>query len=783
MKRLRFILLFFISLTCSATKYYVKNTGSDANTGLSDVQAWQTINKINTSTFSAGDTIAFKCGDIWRETLTIPSSGTSGSYLVFTSYGTGNKPKIYGSELETVWHSGDIPEVAANNDLLVESFEGAGYQNAWSETIGANESNLVDEDNADVARPTGGGSQILKIVKDITPTATNAASAAKIVHDFGSVQPATYTDFYMMINAHGLTSSGQDIRLFVMHDGSTIAGGINLLRTSLGYIVFEVFTNINSTYTVSYYYESGASITLDHWYHIQFSYDVTGGTYSAIIDDHSVLGGSISGVSPTGVRYMELGSALNIHTLTAYFDLLNVSSTNFYSPLISIPANVWYSDDHYNDPYGLPYHGNIFFKETTGSISWGHMQKTVLTDINSEYEWGWKTNRICIYSATDPNTRYSGVEITQRLRCIDTNNKEYLTFNNLELAYANRQGISTLWTPSNLSGLKMLNSYIHHIGVRIDVPEGYGIWCYYSDVLVSNNIIHDCGRRGISINPNGAVIPYTLQRIVIEDNIFYHGNHTTGIDIIDHESCAMDSIIIRRNLIYDDPAEADDEVESLQSEGSFIANQGGTTVTKVYFYDNIIKNTKQSALKLENLDEIYVYNNTFYGINPNLTTGESLLYIGLGNGYVIKNNIFYNNVNSAINAVYSCMYISSTVGTITSDYNLFYKSDPTGRFIHWKGTNYTMAQWATYKTASSQDAYSPAPADPLFYSSTDYRLQLASPALHTGVNLGLLTDYTGRAWANPPSLGALEYPSTNSILMRDGSGNLLRTSGGKLIRK
>jgi len=126
------------------TTYYISNTGSDAATGKTKATAWLTVNKVNTSAFSAGDNILFKSGETWRETLTIPSSGSSSHDLNIGSYGTGAKPQILGSTKLTAWTSGSIGGVAANNNIMVESFEGTGYQNTWTETIGANTGNLVE---------------------------------------------------------------------------------------------------------------------------------------------------------------------------------------------------------------------------------------------------------------------------------------------------------------------------------------------------------------------------------------------------------------------------------------------------------------------------------------------------------------------------------------------------------------------------------------------------------------------------------------------------------------
>lgn len=79
-----------------ATNYYVSNTGNDAAAGTATGTAWQTIAKVNASSFSPGDSILFKKGDSWNEKLTVPSSGNVGNPIVFGSYGTGVKPVITG---------------------------------------------------------------------------------------------------------------------------------------------------------------------------------------------------------------------------------------------------------------------------------------------------------------------------------------------------------------------------------------------------------------------------------------------------------------------------------------------------------------------------------------------------------------------------------------------------------------------------------------------------------------------------------------------------------------
>jgi uncharacterized protein (TIGR02145 family) len=90
--------------------YYVSTSGSNTNNGLSTGAPWQTIAKVNSTTFAAGDSILFKRGEVWREILVVPSNGTAVSYLTFGAYGTGSNPRILGSTKCNTWtvYSGNI---------------------------------------------------------------------------------------------------------------------------------------------------------------------------------------------------------------------------------------------------------------------------------------------------------------------------------------------------------------------------------------------------------------------------------------------------------------------------------------------------------------------------------------------------------------------------------------------------------------------------------------------------------------------------------------------------
>jgi len=94
--------VFFVIVCClgaRAANYYVSSSsGNDANNGTSPATAWKTFsaagNHINAGSFSPGDVISLKRGDVWNEQLIPPSSGASGNPIQFDAYGTGAVPMI-----------------------------------------------------------------------------------------------------------------------------------------------------------------------------------------------------------------------------------------------------------------------------------------------------------------------------------------------------------------------------------------------------------------------------------------------------------------------------------------------------------------------------------------------------------------------------------------------------------------------------------------------------------------------------------------------------------------
>lgn len=92
------ILSILISISSNAqTTYYIDvANGFDTSNGTAIVTAWKTINKVNQQSFSPGDSILFKRGEIWSGTrLYIENiSGVIDNNIVYGAYGVGVKPII-----------------------------------------------------------------------------------------------------------------------------------------------------------------------------------------------------------------------------------------------------------------------------------------------------------------------------------------------------------------------------------------------------------------------------------------------------------------------------------------------------------------------------------------------------------------------------------------------------------------------------------------------------------------------------------------------------------------
>jgi parallel beta-helix repeat protein len=128
----------------SPTTYYVSPSGSDAKSGTSPTQAWQTVARVNRASLNPGDQVLFQGGAAFSDArLTPPTSGVPGRPITFGSFGPGRATITQGA-----WFVAD--------DL---AFDNLGFQNTFyggSATQGT--SNDVTLENCLVSLPPGNSS-------------------------------------------------------------------------------------------------------------------------------------------------------------------------------------------------------------------------------------------------------------------------------------------------------------------------------------------------------------------------------------------------------------------------------------------------------------------------------------------------------------------------------------------------------------------------------------------------------------------------------------------------
>lgn len=104
--------------------YYVDAVnGNDENDGHSIGTAWKTLEKVNSHTFEAGESILLRSGGVWEGQLWPKGSGTEGNPIKIGSYGEGERPVINGAgvlnavylENQEYWEIADLEVTNISN--------------------------------------------------------------------------------------------------------------------------------------------------------------------------------------------------------------------------------------------------------------------------------------------------------------------------------------------------------------------------------------------------------------------------------------------------------------------------------------------------------------------------------------------------------------------------------------------------------------------------------------------------------------------------------------------
>lgn len=441
-----------------------------------------------------------------------------------------------------------------------------------------------------------------------------------------------------------------------------------------------------------------------------------------------------------------------------------------------VVPNIWQSNTSLDNPYQGGYsYGEVYFEELDGTYSWGEHQDydASFSQMTKEYDWSWNNSRLYIYAPSDPDSRYTAVEAPQRDYCLRMPNvpyedkAEYVAIDNLEIMYAMRQGIWTAYNEIEAHGLRITNNHIGFIGVK-GGSSAYCIAAWYSDMLIQNNTIHDCGRRGVSLNTYTDYTPgFTVSNVTVDSNHFYNGFHTTSVDISSLPGLGhtFTNFTISNNLI-DDTGRWSEGIHdgcyaSSCTSNSIYVEANGSDYSDFYIYNNVIVgSTSRAILIRDEVDGMHVYHNTVYASHPEARPYGLVIFYDVSN-IDLRNNIVYGTLpyDGGANDA-RCVQDEGSASFLVRDNNLYHQEDPdqpiTGSENGVGGWDVFLYEWDTWRAESGFETNSPYPQNPLFVDQEngDFRLQADSPAIDAGVRIpGFNDNYQGSA----PDIGAFEF--------------------------
>lgn len=206
-----------------------------------------------------------------------------------------------------------------------EGFEGAGYEETWSngETVGAGSTVDEDADTADMGLPSGWDNQCLKLV-------TTGNDAYVLQNDLSELTQSWWRiEFGITAESFG-DNEGND--LLGVWDSSWVNVIDLLIRQKSGQLRLRMNMKYDGSHAWSDYYD----ISLNTRYSVEWKFDVTNGIFEWKMDGAS-----------QGTRALETGHAADLDKFfvgwqsveaaaTAYVDLITISNSGW---VVSTGAN------------------------------------------------------------------------------------------------------------------------------------------------------------------------------------------------------------------------------------------------------------------------------------------------------------------------------------------------------------------------------------------------------------------------------------------------------------
>ncbi len=302
----------------------------------------------------------------------------------------------------------------------------------------------------------------------------------------------------------------------------------------------------------------------------------------------------------------------------------------------------------------------------------------------------------------------------------------------------NAFGIAVYGTaaPASLDSVTISGNQVY--GLKTGNSESVNVDGNVTNFAITNNIIHDddnigidvIGFEGVSPNPaydyarNGTIAGNTIYNISAINNPGEGNQYDANGIYVDGGS----QVVIERNLIHD----VDIGIEMASEHQGHVTSFVIARNNLVYSANSTGITIGGYASNVGGTDHCTIVNNTLFQ-NDTKNTGSGEFQIQ----YYATNNVFKNNiVYASSQGLFINNYTNSEPDPADVDYNLYYSllSSSMAVFL-WNGTNHT--GFSSYQSATGKDSHSQY-VDPQFLSLTtpDLQIQLTSPAVNAGINLG-----------------------------------------------
>ena len=690
---------------------------------------------------AASVTINLQKGELWREALTIGSSGTAAYRLTTQAYGAGDAPIINGSDVIETWSE----EAGIVADLFDNDFE------------------TEDLSQFTGAVTTGGAAAAAEAAKFADTwggrLTFDNSSAELHVYETISDTNSVYLRFFFRLSS-GYTQGTGYFHIAGVSDGANAphatftlyqdAGGDWTFRGMLRYGSYSSATVSGGVITPhtnwmrgELYYNNGAGEGNDtieaRLYDAAGSLIGSGSTTMASTDKTQTrvfFGGRAYNAIPANADYID-------------YDECAADATEWIG-YGSIYPDVWKATVT-TEPT------QVFFDGTRGTLV------DSLANLDAANEWYWAANTLYVYSSGgDPDTEYTtpGIEATQR-RCITASGKDYITFDGLNVKRSNEQYVGAFRMVDSCSYVTIQNCTADESMMGIDLNSAdYSV---VDNCTASNNLSHGIDVHGATTGTEvkNCTVHGTVQTSFSAGQEDGYGikflTEVTGSSIHNCKSYDNDFNGIDLDISCTDNDIYENEVYANGDDGLLVEiGSSGNRIYRNRVYDNgeVEVRVWQSAINNEVYDNVIyktedtggdlwllwvggsgvgkgstgtkIYNNTLYGSNV-CTRG-----IFIGGEDSPENTLIKNNIIADMNG--ECLYFNADSYTgLVCDYNLMERND-SANIVAYDLSPYTLATW---RSSLSQGANSieddPGMTDP---SSDDYTLAVGSPCIDTGIDLG-----------------------------------------------